>query len=317
MSYDREQWEEVAFQVYEEMDGSIRSGYYPTGEGLVDGNIAIDYTFGNFPIQPNEDRAGMVTSLPLGVLDSHKIAAVEWNAYPLKGGPTAGSRNYMVTAVEYLPNESVGEYGNIYEYTSQNNLQVGDVVDIDIYSDWGSATSREVLYADATKFWTTDEMGTGKLTGLYGRVDVVNEPWNGHVFSGEGALFYAPRVGIFDGATIEESKVTNYFNYLREIGVDPEILKDMTFVNGEDEWDNVEGDSNYDGIVLYSYIPAEVVLYENAQGNPVYGSDLDGCILASLGFVANDELYVGSNNVEDFMVMVVSNDPRKDNEGWW
>lgn len=312
MSYDREQWEDVAFQVFEDMGGSIRNGYYPTGEGLVDGNVAIDYTFGNFPIQPNEDRAGMVTSLPLGVLDSHKIAAVEWNAYPLKGGPTAGSRNYKVTDAEYL-----GGYS--YQYTSQNDLQVGDVVIVSGAEDFSFSNAQQVVYADKTKFIIENELTDGpKVTGLYeGRVDVIDEPWNGHTFSGEGALFYAPRVGLFDGATIEESKVTNYFNYLREIGVDPEILKDMTFVNGEDEWDNVDGDSNYDGIVLYSYIPAEVVLYENAQGNPVYGSDLDGCILASLGFVANDELYVGSNNVEDFMVMVVSNDPRKDNQGWW
>jgi hypothetical protein len=312
MPYDREQWEEVSFQVFEDMGGTIRSGYYPTGEGLVDGNVAIDFTFGTFPIQPDEDRAGMFLSQKLGVLDSHKIAATEWNAYPIKNGPTAGSRNYKVTAVKYLGSDD-------YEYTSQNNLQVGDFVTItgcnDLTKDF-NANNREVTYADATKFRISDELSTGELTGLYyGRVDVVNEPWTGMVLE-NGEEYYAPRVGVFNDASLEEAKVTNYFDYLRSMGVNPNFFKDATFSGEvENEWDE-SGTYNEDGCVLYSYIPADVYIYDDPQGVPVYGSDLDGVIAASLAFDAGDILSA-DGMAEDYMVVVFSNDSRKNNAGWW
>lgn len=312
MPYDREQWEEVSFQVLEDMGGAIRSGYFPTGEGLVSGNILVDHAFGNFPIQPNDDRTGGMGTQLLGVLDSHKIAAVEWNSYPAPDGPTFGSRNYMVTAAEYLG-------GNVYEYTSQNDLKVGDRVVVSNAGDYSFPPALEVIYADKLKFQVDAELGLlEKVTGLaYARVDVIDEPWNGHTLSGEGNLFIAPRVGLWSGSTLEEAKIENYFDYLREIGVNPGILKDMTFSGGEDEWDHAEGSSNDDGIVLYTFIPAYVELYKTEEGVPVYGSDVEGCILYSLGFGPNDEVYAGSNNVEDFMVTVVSNDPRKNNESWW
>lgn len=315
MSYDREQWEEVAFQVINEMDGSVRSGYYPTGEGLVDGNIAIDLAWGNFPIQPNEGRPAVgMASGDLGVLDSHKIPATEWNGYP----NVANSRNYMVTGVEYLPGVTIGEYNNIYEYTSQNNLNAGDIVNVYVDAEWGSAQSHEVLYADATKFRTTDEMGEGKLTGLYGRVDVLSQYETGHtLYQGEGEKsFYGPQIGLYNYPNLRQAKVTDYLNHLRDMGVDPELLKDLTFSGGENEWDNVEGTSNDDGCILYSYIPAEVFLFLDANEAPVYGSDLDGLIAYSAGW-GSDDLIPVDGVFDDYLVVVFSNDPRKDNEGWW
>ena len=311
MSYNREQWEEVSFQVIEQMDGSVRSGYFPTGEGLVSGNVAIDHAFGNFPIQPNEDRGGLFVSSILGVLDSHKIATTEWNAYPQFNG----SRNYKVTAAKYLG-------GDTYEYTSQNNLQVGDFVNItgcdDLTKNFNSS-NREVIYADATKFRTSDELSTGEITGIYyGRVEVLSEYETGHtLYQGEGdKSFQAPNIGLFSGALPEEAKLENYFDYLREMGVNPEFLKDITFSGGDHEWDHVDGTSNDDGCVLYSYIPADVYVYDTPQGTPVYGSDLDGVILTSLGFYTGD--LVSINGIaEDYMVVVFSNDPRKNNNGWW
>lgn len=65
----RESWEEVSFQVFEDEDGVLRSGYYPTGEGLVDGNIAVDFVWGNFPLQPNDDRSDTGTSYGGGTGD--------------------------------------------------------------------------------------------------------------------------------------------------------------------------------------------------------------------------------------------------------
>lgn len=307
MPYEREQWEDVAFQVFEDMDGSIRSGYYPTGEGLVDGNVAINYVFGNFPIQPNDDRSGMFSSQKLGVLDSHDIASTEWNNYPSHSGPTQGSRNYVVTAAQYLGN-------NIYEFTSQNNLQVGD--EVRTTNCPGFNGTAEVVYADATKFRTENEHeGSALITGLYGRVDVINEAWTGRTLE-SGNTFISPRIGLMNGATLQEAKVENYFNYLRELGVNPDFLKDLTFTGGDNEWDHVDGEPNYDGIVLYQYIPAEVATYDTPEGVTIYGSDLNGCILYST-FNTNEPIDSNSEYVEDFMVVVFSNDPRKDNQGWW
>lgn len=58
----REQWEEVSFQVQFLMDGTVRSGWYPTGEGIVNGDMAVDFVWGNFPLQPDDDRTDDYTS---------------------------------------------------------------------------------------------------------------------------------------------------------------------------------------------------------------------------------------------------------------
>ena len=42
------------------------------------GNIAVDYVWGNFPIQPNDDR-----DTPLDPdLDNHNIVSTGWSGYP-------------------------------------------------------------------------------------------------------------------------------------------------------------------------------------------------------------------------------------------
>jgi hypothetical protein len=42
------------------------------------GNVAVDYVWGNFPIQPNDDR-----DTPLDPeLDNHNIVSLGWSGYP-------------------------------------------------------------------------------------------------------------------------------------------------------------------------------------------------------------------------------------------
>lgn len=53
----RETWEEKSFQVFTDENGVLRSGYYPTGEGNVTGNVQVDRVWGNLPMQPNDDRS--------------------------------------------------------------------------------------------------------------------------------------------------------------------------------------------------------------------------------------------------------------------
>jgi len=61
MTY-REEWEEKSFQVFTDENGVLRSGWYPTGEGTVTGNVQVDRVWGNIPMQPNDDRTDTYTS---------------------------------------------------------------------------------------------------------------------------------------------------------------------------------------------------------------------------------------------------------------
>ena len=88
----REAWEDVSFQVFTDEDGVLRSGYYPTGEGIVTGNIAIAREWGNMPMQPNDDRGGIV----LGSKGIHAVNGVEWDSYP-DISEKENLANYMIT----------------------------------------------------------------------------------------------------------------------------------------------------------------------------------------------------------------------------
>jgi hypothetical protein len=59
----REAWEEVSFQVFTDMGGVLRSGFYPTGNGIVEGNVQVDRVWGNLPLQPNDDRTDTYTEI--------------------------------------------------------------------------------------------------------------------------------------------------------------------------------------------------------------------------------------------------------------
>ena len=298
MSYNREAWEEVSFQVFEDENGDIRSGYYPTGAGIVTGNIAIDFAHGKYPIQPNEDREYEWQRLGPG--NSHKIAAVEWNSYP----QIANSRNYMVTGAEYLG-------GVLYEYTSQNNLKVGDYVRTTNCPGYNGTAY--VVYADANKFRTENELpGTEKLTGLYGRVDVMDNDTGSSLEGGDA--FYWPNLWVCDNQLVDR-KLSSVINEFVSYGVPRDYFVDFTFSGGETEWD-AEGTPNYDGAIFYTYIPATVFIGTDWLNRPIYGSDWDGLVIGG-NQNGGYEDSVDTGYPEDYALFVVSNDPRKDNAWWW
>jgi hypothetical protein len=51
------------------------------------GNVAVDFVWGNFPLQPNDEREENGGSLLVANLDNHKIAYEGWNGYPLYSRP--------------------------------------------------------------------------------------------------------------------------------------------------------------------------------------------------------------------------------------
>jgi hypothetical protein len=90
MAYPRETWEEKSFQVFTDEDGVLRSGYYPTGEGTVTGNVQVDRVWGNLPMQPNEDRTDMGTSIGGGYGD------VGWSSTYVATSDTLRTSDYQV-----------------------------------------------------------------------------------------------------------------------------------------------------------------------------------------------------------------------------
>ena len=55
------------------------------------GNVAVDFVWGNFPLQPNDQRPDTATGRLDFALDNHVIAQVGWNGYPGYEPNTDGS----------------------------------------------------------------------------------------------------------------------------------------------------------------------------------------------------------------------------------
>jgi hypothetical protein len=72
---------------------------------LVDdaGNVAVDFVWGNFPLQPNDVRVENGGAVLDFALDNHVIAEAGWNGYPLYTPNTDGE---FVSGVAYatVPN---------------------------------------------------------------------------------------------------------------------------------------------------------------------------------------------------------------------
>lgn len=93
----REEWEEVSFQVFTDEGGALRSGYYPTGNGTVTGNVQVDRVWGNIPMQPDADRSYASTSFGGGAGD------VGWNSTVTIASDTLDTGDYSVgTPVQNL-----------------------------------------------------------------------------------------------------------------------------------------------------------------------------------------------------------------------
>lgn len=63
------------------------------------GNVAVDFVWGNFPLQPNDVRRDNGGSNLDYTLDSHNIAEDGWNGYPLYTPNTTGSQT---SGVDYV-----------------------------------------------------------------------------------------------------------------------------------------------------------------------------------------------------------------------
>jgi len=149
------------------------------------GNVRVDFVWGNYPMQPNDDRTDGTavvavandytqnydwsgyTNYPSARLtaatsNNHTVAEAEWNNYPAF---TPGVGSFMVTAAS--------GNGTTVTYTAQNKLAVGDTVNITgLTAGAYNLSAATVATADALKFTVTNAANAGEITGQwYGKVE--------------------------------------------------------------------------------------------------------------------------------------------------
>ena len=287
------------------------------------GNQKIAFEWGNFPLQPNNDRTDnyigrpgenniitdQSTPPPLGAGDSHIVNATSWNQYP----EFAKSHNYMVTDAEYLG-------GNVYEFTSENELQPGDRVVVSNAGDFSFSSPLEVIYADKLKFQVDTELnGNEKVTGLRARADVIDEYNVGHtryIDEGEKSFLWPSYGFCYNSFNSGDGTWQDMIEYLRDAGVDAERLVEATFEGGDNKYDHVNGEYA-GGVIFWDYIPAdEIFNIDWRTGEVILGKDLDGYVIASEN-TWGDEIPVNPNSDLDISFVAFTNDPAKDTANWW
>ena len=260
----------------------------------------IAFEWGNIPMQPNDDRNGVV----LGSKGIHEINGVAWNQYPDHNG----SRNFMVTDAEFLG-------GIVYEYTAENDLVAGDRVKI-TGATWANTNNALVTYADKLKFRTDDELGSGpKQTGLTARADLLDDNYSGKTLEGGDVYIVPSYTFCWSNPKTKDGNVWDYIEYLRAAGVNPSMLKEATFTGGSDPYDYDGGE--YDsGIIFWSYIPADVIIYIDWETGTVYtGKDFHETITAMWSEPGSEADATASEEVHS--VVAFTNDPAKNTADWW
>ena len=160
------------------------------------------------------------------------------------------------------------------------------------------------------------------LLGIGDSHKIPNVGWNsfpdytpnaGHTFVDGDPYFVWPDLwACTNGSQFKD--VADVINEFVSYGVPRAYFKDMTFHGGANEW--TPGTANWDGCILYSYIPANIVITNDWLGNPVYGSAFNNKVFGG-NYSAGATSSVDTGSPETYMIYVFSNDPRKNNVGWW
>ena len=146
------------------------------------GNVAVDFVWGPLPVQPNDERAASIsqiggstddyawsatTKVASGrldpALDNHAAVEAEWGGYPAF---VSAAGNYIITAVS--------GNGTTVSYTAQNNLAVGNSVNITgLTAGAYNLSAATVVTANKLGFTVTNAANAGSITGQYGKVELV------------------------------------------------------------------------------------------------------------------------------------------------
>lgn len=182
-------------------------------------NVAVDFAWGPFPMQPNDERAASISQIGGGAqdyawsattkvasgrldpaLDNHAAVEAGWAAYP-SYTPAAG--NYIVTAAS--------GNGTTVSYTSQNSLAAGDSVNITGLSAGAyNLSAATVVTANKLGFTVTNSANAGAITGQsYGKVELVSAAGSGDG-SGLGYIVVPDVLGQTTASALDALKDAGY-----------------------------------------------------------------------------------------------------------
>lgn len=170
----REEWEEVSFQVFTDEGGVLRSGFYPTGAGLVQGNVRVDRVWGNVPLQPDDDRLDDTSTYGGGAGDVGWASTTLYDSAPLQdtdyvvGAPVqslftlkvpADSHIIATTAYKDFPNYTPG---TPYDDTIVN-VVVPDVVGDLLATAQSTLTAADLTNSSSTTYIGATTTNDGKV----------------------------------------------------------------------------------------------------------------------------------------------------------
>lgn len=144
------------------------------------GKQAVDFVWGNVPMQPNDDRAATISNIGGSTgdygwsattqvasvrldpaLDNHANVEAGWSGYP---SFVAGAGNYIVTAAS--------GNGTTVTYQSQNFLAPGTVVNITgLTASAYNLSGVTVATSKFGNFTVTNSANVGEITGQRGKVE--------------------------------------------------------------------------------------------------------------------------------------------------
>ena len=146
------------------------------------GNQAVDFAWGNLPMQPNDDRTD---GTPVVVVANNAAQNKQWSGYSeypsARLNPAldnhdsaeagwAGYPSFIAAAPNFIVTEASGN-GTTVTYVSQNYLNAGDVVNITgLTASAYNLSSATVASATAYRFTVTNSANVGLITGQYGKV---------------------------------------------------------------------------------------------------------------------------------------------------
>ena len=148
------------------------------------GNLRVDFVWGSRPALPNDERADGTPSATVAygaaqnaqwtttsavnsarlnaALGNHSDIEAEWAGFP---GYIEAAGNYMVTAAS--------GNGTTVTYTSENELEVGDVINVTgLTASAYNLSSATVATANKLQFTVTNAANAGEITGQwYGKAE--------------------------------------------------------------------------------------------------------------------------------------------------
>ena len=182
-------------------------------------NVAVDFVWGPLPVQPNDERAASIsqiggstddyawsatTKVASGrldaALDNHAAVEAAWGGYPAF---VSAAGSFMITAAS--------GNGTTVSYTSQNNLAVGDSVNITGLSAGAyNLSAATVATANKLGFTVTNAANAGEITGQsYGKVQTTTAASAGDG-SGLGYIIVPSVVGDTTTLALDELKDAGY-----------------------------------------------------------------------------------------------------------